>query len=164
MKSFAFPMWLIWIIVIVIAILIGIIFFLLIKDYKRKKLDKIIFINQDNRWEEKTLNLKGFDFLNLGNSTYELTPNTALLNKRGKSLFIFSKNQPIPMGIKYRSWYDVDTKSLQAKIKNMDLQKIARGSDAIKDILLLIGAIGGIIAGISSLLILAIQLGIISPK
>jgi hypothetical protein len=128
-----------------------------IKFYKK---DIVIMIDKTGRWEIFFLNLFGQPSFELEGKTYFLNPETALLSKGGKSFYVFSKNKPMPLKLTYNEARWIGSDALMGIINNEFVKQIVKPIDTIKDMFLMIGAVGGIIAGISSLIILANQLGL----
>lgn len=124
--------------------------------------DRLIIIDKNNRWNITYINLKGKDQVKIKNKAYFLKEEAGLLNNKGKALYVFSENKPTPLSLNYSKIEWLDSESLMGVINNKLVQQIVRPTDAFKDSLMLFGAIGGMIAGLSSVFLLLQQLGVIN--
>lgn len=122
--------------------------------------DTIIFIDKSNRWVEIKENVRGMNSYTHLNKKYLLADNCSLLNKKGKSLFIFSENKPAPMKLSYNESTWLTSESIMSILNNDLIQKLVKTSDALRDGFILFGAVGGMIAGIASIVILLKQFGV----
>lgn len=161
MKLYGVPAWVIWIFLSFVFLLLGIIVFLIWKYINQFISDKILFVDKNDRWSIYNVRLKGKTKIILHNKTYYLNPEGGILNHRGKALYVFSISNPIPLRLRFKESEWLDSESLTGVINNKMVQKILTPQDSFIDTLLLIGAIGGIIAGISGVIILLMQLGVI---
>lgn len=122
--------------------------------------DTLIFIDKSNRWEVVKDKIRGLTSYTHNQKKYLLADNCSLLNKKGKSLFIFSENKPAPMKISYNESKWLTSESIMSILNNTLIQKLVKTSDSLKDNFILIGAVGGMIAGIASIVILLKQFGV----
>lgn len=122
-------------------------------------MDCIIFIDKSNRWLMIRDKLKDSSTYSYGGKKYII--GEGILNKRGKALHIFSENKPNALDIKYNTAKWLSSESLMSVINNKLIQQLVRTSDTFTDKLILFGALGGILAGISSAIILLKQFGVI---
>lgn len=121
---------------------------------KRLFYDAVIFIDKSNRWKiiwDKVRDTQTYEY---DKKTYFLKEDSSMLNSRGKSLHIFSEGKPSPLTIKYNKAEWITSGSMMAIINNKLIQKLVQPVNAFVDNLLLFGSIGGMIAGIASILIL----------
>ena len=121
--------------------------------------DTIIFIDQSDRWYMIKDKIGNSALYTYNNKKYAL--GEAILNRRGKALYIFSVNKPSPMSISYNKAKWLSSESLMSVINNKLVQQLVKTTDSLKDSLLLFGAIGGMIAGIASVIILLKTFGVI---
>ncbi len=139
----------------------GVILWFVLRWWKSLKFDYLIFIDKANRWKIVRDILGSSSIYTKDNRKYVISDDTGLLNKKGRSLYIFSEGKPqgLKFGYNTSSWLSSD--SLMSVINNKLIQKLVQTSDAFSDKLILFGAIGGMIAGIASVLILLKQFGVI---
>ncbi len=122
--------------------------------------DTLIFIDKSNRWSMVKDKISGLNSYTHNQKKYMLADNCSLLNKKGKSLFIFSENKPVPLKLSYNDNKWLTSESIMSILNNDLIQKLVKTSDSFKDGLILLGAIGGFIAGIASIVILLKQFGV----
>ena len=161
LKPIAVPSFFIYFALFIFVMMICLLLMIFFKFIKLTSTDKLIFIDKANRWNMLHVNLKNLDDYSYKNSMYFLTDKGSMTNKKGKALYVFSEGKPEPMVISYNKNEWVTSESLMAIINNKLIQKLVQTSDSFKDTLLLWGSIGGIMAGIASVLILLKQFGII---
>ena len=99
-------------------------------------------------------NFKNTDIIPFAKKTYINVKESALLSDKGKALLIYSDNNPMPLKIKYNTAEWLSSETLMETINNELIKLMVQLQDKIKDIFLIIGAIGGLIAGIASVIIL----------
>jgi LPS O-antigen subunit length determinant protein (WzzB/FepE family) len=128
---------------------------------KHKQNDILIFIDKTNRWEMVFDSVKNKDKYTKGKGTYVLQEESGLLNIKGKALYLFSENNPQPLKLKYNKAEWLDAKSLMATINNELIQMMVNPTNPSKDMIMMLGAIGGIVAGFASIVILVLQTGVI---
>ena len=157
----AIPAWLFWGFVIFPFLLICIIVYIFIHFWLKNNTDKVLIIDKNNRWFLHSTNLSGKVEEKINKGSYILMEKCGLLNKRGKALYIFAENKPQPLKITYDKTEWLDSESLMGVINNKLVQQIIKPSESLKDTLFLFGAIGGLVAGLASIIILLIQLGVI---
>lgn len=160
MVNYAISSKILWFIIIFIFSLLIFIAFLIYKYYSFFLKDIMIIIDKNNRWRLIYTKFTG-DKKEIDNKVYFLTENHGILNRKGKALFIFSENRPNPLQLGYNSAKWLTGESLMGIINNKLAQQIVKPKDNFKDILYLYGSIGGLIAGLASVIILLIQLGVI---
>lgn len=122
--------------------------------FRLKWTDKLIFIDKSKRWWMLEKNIKQEEVINIDKMAYSTHKDAALLNRKGKALFIFSVNNPLPMKLDWKSSEWLSSETLMNTINNELIKKLVQLESKIKDLFLLLGAIGGIIAGIASVIIL----------
>ena len=115
-------------------------------------LDTIIFIDQSDRWTLIKDKIGNTPIYTHNNKKYVI--GEAILNRKGKALYVFSVNKPNPMAISYNQAKWLDSGSLMSVINNKLVQQLVKTTDALKDSLVLYGAIGGMIAGMASVVVL----------
>lgn len=160
MESFIIPELVVWMSLGIFLILAGGLGYFLIKYLGVDKKDMILFIDRNNRFSLFRTDFLGRKEIDIEGSKYFLNEDTSLLNKKGKALYVFSKGKPAPMKIEYNKTQWLDGKTLLAMINNDLVQMMVKPKNDMQ-ILLTLGAIGGIIAGLSSVIILLNQLGVI---
>lgn len=128
---------------------------------KKDKLDMAIFIDKSNRWSSLSRNLYGADKLKHKEREYLLAEDCGLINKKGKALYVFSENKPAPLKLRYNDSRWLSSESIMSILNNDLIQKLVRPTNALADSLMLFGSIGGVIAGIASVLILLKQFGVL---
>lgn len=163
MTTYAIPLWLVifFLSFVLLCLILTAIF--MTKTMKRWLSDKIMIIDKNNRWKIYHTRLRGVDEKKIGGKTYIFDSKSGLLNIRGKAFFLFSENNPAGAKIiehKKVEW--LDGKSLTGFINNKLAQQIIKPTDKLIDTLIVIGAIGGIIAGLASVVILLIETGVIA--
>ncbi len=162
MNTYAVSSGWIWGTIVFIFLLLGgggyFIFSLIKKFYT----DIVIMIDKNNRWRIFYQKIKGRSSLKMGTKSYMFLPDAGLLNYKGKALYVFSEDKPEPMAIGYKKVSWLDASSLSGVINNKLVQQIIKPVDKFVDMLIILGAIGGILAGLASILILLIQTGVIS--
>lgn len=130
----------------------------LIKIYKK---DILLFIDNTDRWSLIYDNVKGKDKYSYKKKSYFLLENKGKLNKKGKALYMFKENNPKPIEFKTGNTLGLSSESTMAIINNEIIKKLVQLTDKITEKLILYGSIGGIIAGIASVLILLKTFGIL---
>lgn len=152
--------WIIWTAIGFVAALIGFLGYFVYLYAKRFINDILILIDKNNRFTIYYHKLNA-DKVTIGNNIYFLQEEAGILNRKGKSLYVFSEGMPQPLAIRHKKADWLDSQSLMAIINNKLVQQVIKPKDDFKDSLIMIGALGGILAGISSLIILLIQTGVI---
>lgn len=142
-----------------ITILAGMCIFFFVQYYNTISKDLIIFLDNSNRWRHIWDNIK--ETASYKNKSKSYIVGKGILNRRGKGLYIYSDNKPNPMNIEYNSTKWLSSESLMAVINNNLIQKLVQPADAFKDKLLLFGAIGGIVAGLASVVVLLKTTGVL---
>ena len=122
--------------------------------------DTLIFIDKSNRFNIVKDDVRGMNSYTYNEKKYMLADNCSLLNKKGKSLFVFSENKPAPLKLSYNESTWLTSESLMSILNNDLIQKLVKTSDSFKDGLIMFGAIGGLIAGTASVVILLKQFGV----
>ena len=149
----------IWIFLIFIFMLILAAFFPVFMLVRYRTTDKIIIIDQNNRWRLFSMKLFGKNKFNMKEKTYFLKEDAALISEKGKSLFIFSENKTQPIKITYNKAAWLDSESLKNLINNNLLQLMLKANKK-QDFIIILGAIGGAVAGLASVLTLLIVTGV----
>jgi hypothetical protein len=134
---------------------------IIIYYWKKYNKDVILLIDKSNRFLLYYVDIGGSKNVKIGEHAYFFNEDCAKLNTRGKALYIFSQGKPTPLKIDYNkhAWLDSDT--LLPVINNELVKQIVKPTDPAKEMMILLGAIGGVVAGIASIVILLIQLGIV---
>ena len=161
MVNVAVPIWAIWTTLGFILVLIGAVLFIIYLRWTENNTDKIIFFDKNMRWSMEARNVKYMDVLEKNKKTYFLTENFGHLNNKGKSLYIFNENNAQPLKIVEHKSEWLSPESLKGVINNKLVQLMLKPSDKFVDTLLILGACGGMVAGLASGVILLIQLGVI---
>lgn len=130
--------------------------------FRRYLKDVIMFIDKNNRWSLIYMKIKGLTEIKIGKRIYELVENCGLLNHKGKAFYVFAENKPQPMKLNYNTSKWLDSESLMSIINNKLVRMIVKPTDSVKDMFMLLGAIGGLVAGVAAVVILLIQLGVIT--
>lgn len=159
-NTFLLPIWVLYIIMFLFLSMSGLLYFIFKKYVSLLSSDKVILIDKENRWQLHDIESKGKDKITLMKKDYILTPECSLLNQKGKSLHIFSENVAAPMNIAYKKSEWLDAESLKAIMNNKLVQMIVQPRDSAKDMLIMYGAIGGIIAGVASIVIILKTAGV----
>lgn len=107
------------------------------------------------------LNLSKKDSIDYDKQKYVIKKDAISVSKSGKALVIFSVNKPEPLKLEYNSAEWITSENMRNIINNELIKKLMQTSDSIKDMLLLFGSIGGIIAGIASAVMLLKTYGLI---
>lgn len=160
--DYILPQWIVWTFMVLFWGVIAGAAWIYIHFYMKQNTDKVIFIDESNRWELVSKNLSEVDKFDHKKGKYFLKADAGLLNKKGKKLFLYSLNKPSPMKLKYNDVEWLDAESLMGTINNELVKLMVKPGNQMKDNLLLFGAIGGILAGIASLINLAITTGLFS--
>jgi hypothetical protein len=129
--------------------------------YKRYISDTLVFIDPSNRFEIVKDKITSKTTYNYKNKKYFLTDKSSLLNRKGRSLYIFSQNKPAPMQVSYNNASWISSETLLTMINNDLIRQFAKTKGSIEDAILMLGAIGGMIAGIASVIILLKTFGVI---
>lgn len=163
MQPISMPFWLlIGFFIFILTLMGGLVWFIWL--YWRNRLqDVIIFIDKNLRWNMVFCKLKNKETYSYLKKTYHLNQEAGILNTRGKAMYIFTQNVPTAMKITKNKTEWLNSESLDGVIKNKIIQQIVKPTDKFMDMLLLFGSIGGILAALSSLIVLAITLGILKP-
>lgn len=125
--------------------------------------DMLIFIDKNFRWTRIYARLKGAETYTYKDKSYHLHEDGSILNRKGKAMFIFTENVPTPLKIQRNKTEWLSSDSLDAVLKNKIVQQIVKPTDKFIDMLIILGSVGGILAALSSIIILLITLGIIKP-
>ena len=161
MANVAIPIWIFWFIMFYALALKGIIAWLIIKYIKRYNTDLMLMIDKNNRWTLINQNFSGKTETKVKDKAYFLQEKCGLVNKRGKALYVFAQNKPQPLQLDYNKSKWLDSKSLMAIINNKLVQMIVKPKENVRDILILLGAIGGLVAGVASVVNLLKTTGVI---
>ena len=161
MVSYLMPIWMIWTILVLFLILVVITLLSILRYKNIDKKDQLLLIDRNNRFRFVRQNLQGKKKLTLNNSSYYLAEDCGLLNKKGKVLYVFGEGKPQPLKIDYNKSKWLDGTTLLSMINNDLVQMMVKPKSA-NDSIMLLGAIGGIVAGLSGVFILLIQLGVVN--
>ena len=146
---------------IIMTLSMGFSIFLFIHQFLKERKDTVIIIDESNRWFIAKQDLKDKTKFVYKEKAYFLREDASVLNNKGRALWIFSKNKPSPMKICYNEAKWLSSEALMGAINNELIKMMVQPRNTGKDILLLVGALGGVIAGISSVLILLKQFGVL---
>lgn len=162
MTDVSIPIWLFWSFITFFMLVLAGWVWTFAYYWLKSNQDKIIFIDKNNRWSDYSVNLKGMKEIKVGTKSYILSDNASLPNVKGKILYIFSENNPMPLKIEHKKaeWLDSDT--LMSVINNEIVQDLVKPTNPVKDMIFLLGGIGGIIAGLSCVILLLIETGVIT--
>ncbi len=161
MVNYNIASWILWAVLIFVFALIGLLYWFIMIIHKRNTMDMILMIDKDYRWKMHYKKLYGKDDEIIDKRKYVLQDKCGLLNTAGKVLYLFFENKPQPLKILHGKDIELNAESLHAITENKLIKKVISPSDDIKDSMLLFGAIGGMIAGLASIVILLIQLGVL---
>ena len=140
---------------------LGIMLYFVFALVKMRRKDILIFLDKNLRWDIIYTNISGLETYSHNGKSYHLHESAGLLNKRGKSMYVFTINVPTPLHIKKNTTEWLSGESLDGVIKNKIVQQIVKPTDKFLDLLVILGSAGGILAAISSIIILLITLGVI---
>ena len=164
MTSYAVPKWaVITTVVFIFMSLLSVLYFMLLL-WKEKRSDKTIVIDKADKWELFSEKTAGKKKVKLNGLYYRLDAEGGggLLNKKGKTLHIFSWNNPIPMTIGYNEDANyLTSESMEAAIQNEVVQKIVRPIDPVKEMLITLGIIASFISMAASIILVLIVTGVI---
>lgn len=160
MNSYAVPLWLIIFFLSFQLLLLTIITYFTMDWLKKFFSDKIMILDKTNRWKMHYKNTYGAESINIGKKKYFLK-GTPPLNKLGRAFFVFSENKPMPLELNYNKAGWLSAETLKDVINNKIVQQIVKPTERIVEILLILGAIGGVIAGLASVVNLLISTGVI---
>ena len=161
MVNVSIPIWLFWTMLGALLLLFLACGFIWYYFWSKDKTDKVIMFDKNMRWSILPTNTKTQDFLEQNKKSYFFKEDLGFLNKNGKSLYIFSENNSAPLKIQnYKSeWLSPET--LKGVINNKLVQMMIKPTDKMIDTMIILGAIGGMIAGLSATVLLLMQLGVI---
>lgn len=128
--------------------------------FRKDHTDKVMIIDESNRWRIVSQNLRGDKFQD-GKLTYNLVDKAGILNRKGKKLFIFSQNNPVPLSLEYKKASWLDSKTLYSTINNSLISQMATPSNPTRDIVIMLGAIMSMVSAVMVAVILARQFGMI---
>ena len=129
--------------------------------FRKYNKDNIITLDKTDRFKLNYVNISNNKKVDIDGGSYFLNEDAGKLNNKGKALFIFSHGKPTPLKIEYNKMSWLDSNTLMPIINNELVKQIVKPVEPIKDLIIMLGAIGGIIAGISAVVILLLQLGVI---
>ena len=130
--------------------------------WKREtKGDKVIFFDKMDRWRLISVFLKGKTKFAHNGEEYHIIEGKTRLNSKGKALLCYSEGKSTQMEFGYNKAEWLSAKTLKAIIDNEVLQKLIRPQEKLKDMILILGAIGGFVAGITSTLVALKMYGVI---
>lgn len=150
-----------YIVIFIFLILFGSVVYLGWLFFKEYNFDSVILIDKSNRWNLVKARLSQYDKFTHKKKVYFLVQNIALLNEKGKALYIFSEDKPTPLEIGYNKNQWLSSANLMSIINNEVAKKIVKESNKFSDILTMFGSLGGILVGVSSVLVLLIVTGVI---
>ncbi len=134
------------------------------KNINRWLSDRVYFFDKNGRWKEVITKVRDEKPVIYKDMEYIRTEKSGNLSSRGKLLLMYDENNPKPkIPINYKGSDTVSAKTLKDIIDSRHVEQIAHPSNRFIDTMLLLGAIGGILAAISSVIVLLITLGIIKP-
>lgn len=157
------PLWFIYSLGFILFLLFIVIYWLTRSLIINRFTDHIIFLDKNQRWKLIYDKISGKETYSYKNKTYHLNPDAGLLNVKGKALYLFTENVPTPLKFAKAKTEWLDSESLDGVIKNKIVQQIVKPTDKFMDMLMMFGAIGGILACIASGIVLLITLGILKP-
>lgn len=160
--TYAIPDFLLWLTLGFIFILLLAIMFFIWLWLKPRFFDRIIFIDKNDRWIEHLTNIQDKNSFNYNDKKYLLTDDVKLLNRSGKALVIYSEGKPTALKLTHNKADWLSSDSIMGILNNELVKQIVKPQDAVKDLIILLGAIGGMIAGLAAVLLLLIQAGVIN--
>lgn len=105
--------------------------------------------------------VKNKDEIEFKGHKYPLFKEAAILNDKGRALFLYYENNPQPAILKYKNVEWISNESLMNIINNKIIQKLMQVQEDWKENLALLGNIAGLVAAIASVLTAAKVFGII---
>lgn len=163
LAPYSFPLFFIILIMIFITILLIYIIWSTYKFLIPMFRDMIIFFDNNMRWSLVYAKLKGIETYTKNDKIYHLNESASLLNNKGKVLYMFTENEPTPLKIERNETKWLNGASLKGIIDNNIIKQIVKPTDKFMDMLLLFGAIGGILSALSSIVVLLIVTGVLKP-
>jgi hypothetical protein len=129
---------------------------------RKNNLDYVLIIDKNNKFKIHRINLEGKTDVTVDKKTYNLHADCGMVNRKGKSLWVFSENKPNPLMIKYDKFQWLSSESIMNLINNKYIQQLMKADgERFKDMLLIYGAIAGLIGGICSVFVALKVYGII---
>lgn len=155
------PIWqsLLYFIMLFLFVSIIMLVIIFLRYHAITKKDILIFLEESDRFRIVYDDLRGVDVYKTGKSSY--INKKPRLNSRGKALQIWTENKPQPSVIEHNKLEWLSADALTAVINNEIIKRLVELSSKLKDTLLLLGSISGIIGAMASITVLLIQLGVI---
>jgi hypothetical protein len=153
-----------------ISFMISLTWFLIYYFYTRKihyipkNQDIQIFLTREERFELNFTQLFGNKTFIYDGDKYNVVEKCSKLNKRGKSLNIYSKGKPQPYQLNYNDSKWLDNKSINSILNNELIPKLLQPNSSWRDILIIITCICSIIACILLIVIALKEFGVIKSK
>ena len=117
--------------------------------------DVVLFIDAQNRWDLRYVNLKGTEEIAYQGGTYVVKGNfVPPLNKSGKALFKFSVNNPQPETLAHSPAKEIDSKTIMSIINNKLVQilmSLQSSFVAMQWIMLIASCVGAIASSLVAL-------------
>lgn len=164
MQVYATPAFLIYISFFIIILFGALVIWMASILLARRRKDRILLIDKDLRWREFFVKTFSRTKATINKRDYYLVKDCGLVNERGKSLYVFTENQPQPLKIETNKQTWISAEQLRGMINNDLIEMMLRPAKSLGKGILLWGAIGGMIAGFASIIILLLELGLINPK
>lgn len=138
-----------------------------LQDWLRS--DTLIFINKDGSISTNTRVIKKDERIagkiQKGKHTYTLDPlgvHTVKTFPQWKKIYVFDEGCPMPRRLNYRKDYWFSTETITKVLNDTRLKMLTKEPiDANTKLFIMLGAIGGLLACLSSGIVLLLELGII---
>ena len=137
---------------------IGVAIFILLKMPK----DKVIFVRKDDGVDLFTVNLKKKTHVVIENGVYPISGLAVKFTSKGHRIISFDEgNYLAPRVIQHKSDNWLDSQTAWKVMNNKHIQQLMTIQTPVKDIMLYIGVVGSVVAGIGSVVSVLLQMGII---
>jgi hypothetical protein len=133
-------------------------------NYMPRNTDIQVFLTKENRFELNFQDTKNLPKIKYDGDSYNIIEHASLLNKKGKSLGIWSKGKPLQLDLKYDESKWLDNKSLSNIINNELIEKVLRPKDLLGEILLILCTITSVISCIVIIIVALKIFGVIKSK
>lgn len=139
-----------------------VILFLVLKLVRIWLSDYALIVDKGRRFEIIRGSFGKQSKIKIDGKTYYLKDESILRNKRGRVFAAYSYGKSEPLNITYNSVEWLSSDSIQSILQNEAIQAIVRTNTRGKDVILILGALGGILAGIASIFIILVTTGVIN--
>ena len=127
--------------------------------------DRVILVNKDNSLSFYTVNTKNKTFIVIDKKTYPLD-SEAVHTTKGKlfwkKTYVFNENSSKPRKLTYIKDVQLSAESITKVMNDDAIQRLSKKAiDPGLQMMLILGAIGGLLASVASIVLLLRDLGII---